>query len=192
MHHYQILLNNTMAKKKTNKKGKKKGKKGAKKGKKTGAKSSAPKVILSKEEQIQKCISEHLEIIQMMWHFIVGPLNQEQTIREALHKAKCKENNTQYTPKASIRFERLENVIETTTDITQKQDTNKPNLIHNIMLDIFEWFDSNARGLISYKEFEKRMGEFFQEENASKPKKKTKAKAKKGKKKGAKSKKKKK
>ena len=174
----------------TKKKGKK-GKNGKKGGKKKEGNKVEKKVSLSKEQLIEKSISDHMQIIQMMWNFILGELSEDEKIREKMYKMKCETNGIIYIPRSCIQFDKFQKVIEQMTDINSKAEAKK-NAKLNIMLDVFEWFDLNNRGTISYSEFQQRMGEFFYDENAAKPKSKTKAKGKAGKKKNGKSKKKKK
>ena len=159
----------------------KKKKKGNKKGS-AGKKNGGDEIVLTKEQKIQQSICEHIQIIKMMWNLILGPLNEQQQIREKLHKIKCEANNTPYTPKTSIPFHRFQSTIQNMTEMCAKPET-KQNAKLNIMLDVFEWFDPNGRGSVSYNEFEQRIGEFFYDENDSKPKKSTRAIKKKKKKK---------
>ena len=136
---------------------KNKSKKSKKNGKKTTTKTAKP--VLTKEESIKKSIDEHDKLIQTMWNFIITPsLTFDQKLREKLHKNKCKESNVKYTPKSSIPFDRFKLIIETMTD----------NHSINKILDIFEWFDINGTGTISYNQFQQRMGQFFIEENVLK------------------------
>ncbi len=147
---------------------KKKGKKG-KKGKQSGGSSpTATKDTLSREEQIAKCIADHVGIIDMIWNFIVGDmLTADDLKREELHKARCKARNEPYSPRCAIPFGRFKKVMESLTDISLKPET-KPNQALGTMLDVFEWFDIDAHGVVTYKEFQQRMGEFFLEENNAK------------------------
>ena len=138
---------------------------GKKKTDKKGTKdNSSPSsdVSLTKEQQIEKSISEHTQIINDMWEFICIPvLTDDERIREKLHKEHCDKLKIPYIPKSSISFNRFKSIIiETMTDIQQKPES-KPNSILNKIIDIFEWFDVNGSGTISYKNFQQRMGEFF-------------------------------
>ena len=109
--------------------------------------------------------------------------SEEDLKREELHKARCKASNVPYSPRCSIPFERFQNVMESVTDITLKPET-KPNQTLGLMLDVFEWFDIGAQGTVTFKEFQRRMGEFFLDQNKkTKPAKKSKKTKKKGKKK---------
>ena len=163
---------------------KKTNKKNTQKRKSTNDKSSTGSdVSLTKEQQIEKSISEHTQLINDIWEFICTPaLTHHQRIREKLHKEHCKKLKIQYKPKSSISFNRFKSIIETMTDIQQKPKYT-PNTILNNILDVFEWFDVNASGKISYKHFQQRLGQFLFEENSSKSKPK---KSGKGKKKGGK------
>ena len=171
---------------KTKKKG---GKKGGKKGATKGKNAVNPKssqgsnASLTKEEKIEKSIS-HIQLINDMWEFICTPaLTDDERIRENSHKQQCEKLNIKYTPKSCVSFNRFKLIVETMTDIQQKPES-KPNCIINSILDIFEWFDMNGSGRISYKDFQNRMGEFLLEENSSKTKSKKSGKV--GKKKGGK------
>lgn len=163
---------------------KKKGKKGktGKKGKKgsNGSSEKGKKDALTNDQVIAKSISDHIQIIDMIWKFILDDtLTEDDLKREKLHKARCKADNVPYSPRYSIPFERFKTVIESVTDIALTPET-KPNQKLGTMLDVFEWFDMGAQGTVSYKEFQQRMGEFFLDENKkAKPTKKVKAKAKK-------------
>ena len=124
-------------------------------------------------------MNEHLSIINMIWEYILGDtLSADDLKREELHKLRCKKKNIPYSPRASIPFERFQSVMETVTDIANVPET-KPNAMLSTILDVFEWFDCEAQGTLSYKQFQQRMGEFFFQENSGK-----KGGKKKGKKKG--------